>query len=326
MQAAVGDMQLRVIGRRAEAVDILSMRLAAPAGGPLPSWTPGAHIALRLGEGLVRQYSLCNGPEDGAEYVIAVKREPCSRGGSEAVHRLRDGDLVTVAPPVNAFQVDWSASHLVLLAGGIGITPLLSMARHALRRGHSFELHYFVRSLEHAAFRDELRAGALAAHADFHVGVEADAIEAYLRTLLQSRRPGSHLYLCGPGPFMDRARSIAADCPGLADVRWEYFAASPETVAAAAAAQSTSFVIRLARCGKTLEVPADKTILQVLIENGVAVDSSCMEGVCGLCVTRVLEGEPDHRDEVLSPEERRRCDLMTVCVSRAKGGLLVLDL
>jgi vanillate monooxygenase ferredoxin subunit len=323
MQHGAGEMQLQVTALRPEATDILSMRLADPIGTPLPAFTPGAHIALRLGEGLVRQYSLCNGPDDGTAYLIAVKREAQSRGGSAAVHRLSDGDLVAVTPPVNAFPVDWSAPHLLLLAGGIGITPLLSMARHALQRGHSFELHYFARSPEHAAFRSTLCEGALAAHVEFHFGVEADAIGRHLQDLLGSCRAGSHLYLCGPGPFMDQARAIAARCPRLAAVRWEYFAPSrtPEP-----ASDASSFAVRLARSGRTLEVPVDKTILQVLIENGVEVDSSCMEGVCGLCLTRVLEGEPDHRDEVLSDEERRRCDLMTVCVSRARGRLLVLDL
>jgi len=324
MPVGAVEMKLQVAAVRTEAADILSLQLADPAGGPLPTFTPGAHIALRLGEGLVRQYSLCNGPEDGEAYLIAVKREAESRGGSAAVHRLSHGDLVVVAPPVNVFQVDWSAPHLVLLAGGIGITPLLSMARHALQRGHSFELHYFVRSSEHVAFRDLLGEGRLAPHINFHLGVAPAAMGRHLRDLLASRRVGSHLYLCGPTPFMDQARAVAADCSRVASVRWEYFA--PSRAAESAADPAAPFTVRLARSGKTLEVPADKTILQVLLENAIVVDSSCMEGVCGLCATRVLEGEPDHRDEVLSDEEKRRCDVMTVCVSRARGRLLVLDL
>jgi vanillate O-demethylase ferredoxin subunit len=324
MQLGAAEMKLQVSALRAETADILSLQLANPTGGPLPAFTPGAHIALRLGKGLVRQYSLCNGPEDGEAYFIAVKREAESRGGSAAVHRLGHGDLVAVTPPVNAFPVDWSAPHLVLLAGGIGITPLLSMARHAQQRGHSFELHYFARSFGHAAFRDLLGEGRLAPHVTFHFGVEPAAMDRYLRDLLASRRTGSNLYLCGPTPFMDRARAVAADCSGLCGVRWEYF--TPSHAADPVGDQATPFTVRLARSGRTFEVPADKTVLQILLANDVEVDSSCMEGVCGLCATRVLEGEPDHRDEVLSDEEKRRCDVMTVCVSRARGRLLVLDL
>ncbi|MFZ5778631.1 MAG: PDR/VanB family oxidoreductase [Pseudomonadota bacterium] len=322
MRLAAGEMQLRVAERHREADDVVSLRLAASGGAPLPSFTPGAHIALRLGEGLVRQYSLCNGPEDAEAYCIAVKREPLSRGGSAAVHRLVEGDMLVASPPVNAFEVDWSAPHLVLLAGGIGITPLICMARHAQKRSHSFELHYFARSSGHAAFRGSLADGPLAPHVGFHFGVEPAAVSLLLGRLLASRRAGAHLYLCGPVPFMDEARAIASGCANLGGVHWEYF--TPPSRPLGATAGSGACTVRLARSGKTLEVPAGKSILQVLTENGVAVDSSCMEGVCGLCATRVLEGEPDHRDEVLTEDEHR--NLMTVCVSRARGGSLVLDL
>ncbi len=324
MQPASGEMQLQVIDRRHEADDVLSLRLAAADGAALPAFTPGAHIALRLGEGLVRQYSLCNGPDERGAYAIAVKREAESRGGSVAMHRLVPGDVVAAAAPVNAFTVDWSAPHLVLLAGGIGITPLLSMARHALQRGHSFELHYFARSAAHAAFHGVLADGPLGAHVVFHFGIQPDAVSALLQELLPTRRTGAHLYVCGPAAFMDEARRIAAGCASLAGIHWEYF--TPAAHAPAAGGASAACTVRLARSGKTVAVPADKSILQVLIENGVAMDWSCMEGVCGLCATRVLEGEPDHRDEVLSDDDRRCGGLMTVCVSRARGGLLVLDL
>jgi len=324
MQAAAGEMQLQVTSRRREAEDVLSLRLADPHGARLPGFTPGAHIALRLGEGLVRQYSLCNGPGEEGAYLIAVKREAQSRGGSAAVHRLAQGDVIAATSPVNAFEVDWSAPHLVLLAGGIGITPLLSMARHAVQRGHSFELHYFARSSAHAAFHGLLADGPMAPHVVFHFGVEPAAVSARLDELLSNRPVGSHLYVCGPVPFMDQARKIADGCANLSAVHWEYF--TPPTPTAEARADSAPCTVLLARSGKTFEVSADKSILQVLIENGVVVDSSCMEGVCGLCATRVLEGEPDHRDEVLSDDERRCGQLMTVCVSRARGGLLVLDL
>jgi vanillate O-demethylase ferredoxin subunit len=285
---------------------------------------PGAHVVLRLGDGLVRQYSTCNGPGERSSYTIAVKREPNSRGGSAAVHRLKVGDVVSARDPANNFQVDWSAPHLLLLAGGIGITPLLSMARHALERGHSFELHYFTRTADHIPFREELIQGALAPNTAVHPGIPSNAIDGELRSLFDRCRNGTHVYVCGPRPFMDRARATADSCPAVAQVRWESFEAG--AALAAASSGSQAIAVTLARSGKTLAVPAHKSILQVLLENGVDVDSSCMEGVCGLCATAVLDGEPDHRDDVLTPDEKCRGRLMTVCVSRAQGDFLTLDL
>ncbi|WP_119462604.1 PDR/VanB family oxidoreductase [Rhodospirillaceae bacterium SYSU D60014] len=318
------EMRLQVTALHPEAIDILSLTLADPDGLALPPAGPGAHITLRLAEKLVRQYSLYNGPGEKRHYHIAVKREADSRGGSEAVHRLRVGDIVRVAPPDNKFPLDRSARHLVLLAGGIGITPLLSMAKDARRRGQSFELHYFARTPQHAAFHDFLASHVFASHVQFHFGVEADAVGARMDALLRGAPTGSQLYVCGPNAFIDRARSVAASCQALSAVHWESFTAEPGSRPAAEA--TSGFAVRLARTGKTLRVDPGKTILQVLQENGVAVDCSCMEGVCGLCITRVLEGEPEHRDEVLSDEERRSGDLMTVCVSGCKGDLLVLDI
>ncbi|WP_395713663.1 flavin reductase family protein [Reyranella sp.] len=185
-------------------------------------------------------------------------------------------------------------------------------------------VHSFARSPEQAAFHDMLAGGPLAPHVRFHFGIEPNGVSPILRELLSTRHSGAHLYACGPVPFMDEARRIAEGCTNLAGIHWEYFtlpAYVPE-----AGGVSDAFTVRLARAGRTFEVPADKSILQVLIENGVTMDWSCMEGVCGLCATRVLEGEPDHRDDVLSTEERQRDRLMTVCCSRARGGLLVLDL
>lgn len=322
--SAAKEMRLQVTTLRVEAADILSLTLAHPEGAPLPPIEPGAHIALRLGDGLIRQYSLCNGPGEAREYHIAVKREPASRGGSAAVHRLTVGDMVPVTAPVNRFPVDPSARHLILLAGGIGITPLVCMAKDALRRGQSFELHYFARSQGHAAFHDLLTAGALAHHTTFHFGIASDGVGARMEALLDSAPAGSKLYVCGPDAFIEVARVLGGAHPMLSAVHWESFAA--ERGAGAAAEGSSGFAVRLARSGRTLQVAPDKTILQVLQENGVVVDCSCMEGVCGLCITSVLEGEPEHRDEVLTDEEKARGDQMTICVSRCRGELLVLDI
>lgn len=309
---------------RQEAIDILSLTLADPGGRALPPADPGAHITLRLTEMLARQYSLCNGVDEEGHYHIAVKREPNSRGGSEAVHRLRVGDIVRVMPPVNNFPLDRAARHLVFLAGGIGITPFISMVKDARRRGQSFELHYFARTPQHAAFYDFLAGPVLAPHVDFHFGVEADSVAERMDALLREVPNGSQLYVCGPSAFINRARSVAASHQNVSAVRWESFAGEPASHPATEF--NVGFSVHLARTGKTLQVDPDKTVLQVLQENGIAVDCSCMEGVCGLCVTPVLEGQLDHRDEVLSDEEKRSGKFMAVCVSRCKGDLLVLDI
>lgn len=322
------EMRLQVTARRPEAVDVLSLTLAEPGGEALPPGEPGAHIALRLGDRLVRQYSLCNGPGETSHYMIAVKCEAASRGGSDAVHRLRVGDVVPVAPPVNRFPLDRGARHLVLLAGGIGVTPLLSMAKDAAGRGQSFELHYFARTPEHAAFHGDLAGGALGANVTFHFGVAPEAVGGRMDAILGNAPGDSQIYICGPGPFIDRARIVANDHTAASAVHWESFSAEPGTKddGKEMAAPAKGFEVRLARTGKTLHVGPNDTILQVLQENGVMVDCSCMEGVCGLCITAVLEGEPDHRDEVLTEDEKRDGGHMTVCVSRSKGEVIVLDL
>lgn len=318
---AGAEMRLRVASVRTEAIDIVSLELVDPDGGRLPAATPGSHIHLRLGEDLVRQYSICNGPGDDRAYRIAVKREPASRGGSAAVHALRPGDIVAASRPLNNFEVDWRAERLVLVAGGIGITPLLAMARHALHRGHPFGLHYFARSPEHAAFHGLLREE-MPGRVSFHFGVAPERVGQHLRDVIGTGPGNAQLYLCGPRAFMDVARSVSESCPNISAVKWEYFMASDKPPGG----DAEGFAVRLAQSGKTFDVPPGKTILEVLRENGVEVEYSCREGMCGMCMTEVLEGEPDHRDDFLDEGVKRDGDLMMICVSRCKGKLLVLNL
>jgi vanillate O-demethylase ferredoxin subunit len=306
-----------------EATDVISLHLAPADGSPLPVCPAGSHIRVRLGADLVRQYSLCNGPDDRSAYIIAVKKERASRGGSEAIHELRLSDEVRVSLPIDAFPVDWGAEHIVLLAGGIGVTPLISMARHALDRKHSFSLHYFARSNAEAAFSDALAECSFSGHVTFHYGLSANDTGARLADIISRAPERSHAYICGPRPFMERACGLAAERFGAASTHWEYFSGSDAPLAAAA---DHPFQIRMGRDGPTFTVPAGRTILQVIQAAGFEVDCSCLEGVCGMCITQVLEGEPDHRDEFLSDEAKRSNDVMTVCVSRSKSPLLVLDL
>ena len=313
----------RVISIRQETEEIKSFRLARADGKPLKPFEPGAHISVQIPDGLTRQYSLVNGPGERDAYHIAVKREPESRGGSRALHdRVTVGETLMIAGPRNHFPLDRSAKHHLLLAGGIGITPLYAMARQLAETKASFELHYFTRSVGHTAFHAELSRPEFASRVDFHYALEPESLRTYLHKLLRERRPGAHLYMCGPRPFMALVEDIAAASWPPEAVHMEYFSADP----LASSGPRTAFEVELARSRKTCTVPAEKSILEVLAEQGVNVVSSCAQGVCGTCITGLLGGEPDHRDAFLSERERKACDKIMLCVSRAKSARLVLDL
>jgi vanillate O-demethylase ferredoxin subunit len=305
-----------------QASEIKSFELESADGSPLPPFEPGSHIDVHVADGLIRQYSLCNGPDDTAAYTIAVKKEGASRGGSRAMHeQLRAGQVLRISAPRNHFGLSPQARRHMLVGGGIGITPLLSMARHLLAAGADFEFHYFARSAEYVAFHQLLSAPPFAGKVTFHLGLQPEAVRATLDQLLAQRPDGAHLYLCGPGPFMNQVVAAAATWPEDA-IHLEHFAASPELLAG----PQDSFEVTLAHSGATYAVPAGESIVDVLARHGVAVDVSCEQGVCGTCVTGVLEGTPDHRDMFLSDQEKKSCKMMTLCVSRALSPKLVLDL
>jgi len=315
-------LTVRVAGIREEAVDIRSFELVSADGTALPAYTAGSHLDVHLKPGLTRQYSLCSAPGDSARYVIAVKREANSRGGSAAMHALKVGDTLTIGAPRNNFALFKAASHHLLIAGGIGVTPLLSMAQELHGAGASFELQYFTRSIEHTAFHERLSAPGLREKVSFHYALDADRVRAYLRRLLWERKPDAHLYLCGPRPFMDLVETVAAATWPPDAVHLEYFAADPASLSG----PRESFEVKVASTGATFAVPAEKSIAQVLAENGIDVPVSCEQGVCGTCLTGVIEGDPDHRDVFLTDDEKRRCDRMLLCVSRARSARLTLDL
>lgn len=306
-----------------EASDIKCFELHSVSGEALPAFTPGSHIDVHVADGLIRQYSLCNGPDDLAHYQIAVKREVESRGGSQAMHeQVREGDLIKIGAPRNNFMLKESNGPYLLLAGGIGVTPIMSMARHLLARGVPFELQYFTRSIAHTAFHAFLSGPEFQGRVKFHYALEPEGLRAYLRKLLWQYPENGSLYLCGPRVFMDLVESTAAATWPPDAVHLEYFGADPLSLAG----EQESFEVRLARSGGTYAVPAGVPITEALAAQGIHIDTSCEQGVCGTCLTGVLEGTPDHRDVYLTDAEKKSCDKIMPCVSRAKSPLLVLDL
>ncbi len=309
---------VRVEAMRREATRVVSVELVSPSGDPLPAFTPGAHIDLHLPNGQVRSYSLLNPPVEQGRYVVAILNDGNSRGGSRYVHeQLRVGATLSISAPRNHFELDLSASHTVLVAGGIGITPILCMFNHLRSLGRSVELFYCARSRAEAAFYDTLLAQVgVSSHFDADCGAPPD-----LRAYLAARARDAHFYCCGPTPMLNAFEGLCTEL-GLPNVHLERFApAEPVT-----AAQGGQYVAHLARSNRSVTVPGGTSLLDALLGAGVKVEHSCREGVCGACETRVLEGEPEHRDGVLSGSERAAGKVMMVCVSGCKGTRLVLDL
>lgn len=314
-------IKVKVIERQREAQNIYSFELVAADGQKLPAFSAGSHIDVHLGEGLTRQYSLYNSPRDDHSYKIAVLLAPDSRGGSAAMHRLQVGQQVTISEPRNLFALSHGAGHSVLFAGGIGITPILCMAERLAQTGADFELHYYSRSAEHAAFAQYLRHCAYAERVQLYVDDHPQG-KPVLEQLLANRGPGEHLYICGPNGFMNHVLGTAR-AVGWDDARLhrEYFANEP-----AQQGKDNGFQVTLASSGQVFQVPPERSILQVLLEHDIQVPYSCEQGVCGTCVVRVLQGTPEHRDLYFSDSEKRANDQMLTCCSRSAGAHLVLDL
>ena len=312
-------MQLRVrsITYLAEAIN--GYELVDPRGRDLPRFTPGAHVELRAG-GFLRQYSLWNDAAERRRYCIAVLRESASRGGSRHLHdKVRAGDIVEVSIPRNNFPLAAAGERHLLIAGGIGIAPIMSMVAELRRRRAEFMVHYCAHSPERTAFRLELTPLAAEGRLRFHHDGGDPARGLDIRATLREARPGTHLYYCGPAALMEAATEAARDWPA-GTVHYEYFTGVPEPQAA----EDRPFRIQLAKTGGEYEIGAGETIAGVLQRHGVAVRTSCELGYCGTCLTPYLAGEPDHRDQMLEENGRRRYVL--ICCSRAKTPVLVLDL
>ncbi len=314
-------LDLRVTAIRYEADAVLSFELRAPDDGELPPFSAGAHVDLSLPNGLVRSYSLCNSECERDRYVIGVQRDPNSRGGSAYLHdRVRPGDTLAVTAPRNNFGLDPGDAPSVLIAGGIGVTPLLSMVRALQQRQRTWILHYAVRERRQLAFQRALRG--LAGDADrvrVHVDAENGGAVLDLPRIVAEAPEGAHFYCCGPAPMLD---AFAAATSGIPSQRThvEHFTntEAPDT--------SGGYEIELAASGLVLEVKPGKTILQTIEAAGVSVIYSCTEGVCGTCETRVLGGMPEHRDQVLTDREKAANDVMMICCSGSRSPRLVLDL
>lgn len=288
---------------------------------PLPPATAGAHVDLHLPLGLIRQYSLVLDPDlpgwaEGCRYMVAAKHDAASRGGSRWLHeQAAPGMLVPVGGPRNHFPLVENAAHTVLIAGGIGITPIWSMVRRLEQLGRPFELHYACQAREDVAFAAAVAARpAISLHVDAEAGRRLD-----VATICRQAPAEAHLYCCGPAPMLATFEAATATRP-LDKVHAESFASRHE------AATSGGFEIELATSGAVLPVPAGRRIIDVLREAGVDVQTSCEEGVCGSCETRVISGVPDHRCEVLSAGERLASKTMMVCCGGARSRRLVLDL
>jgi ferredoxin-NADP reductase len=303
-----------VVERREFAADgVLALTLRHPLGEELPAWEPGAHVDVALGPDLERQYSLCGDPADRTAWRIAVLREPDGRGGSAYVHeQLGQGDKVRVRGPRNHFALR-PAPRYRFVAGGIGITPILPMLAAAEAAGAEWSLLYGGRTRRSMAFTEELRG-----YGDrVTIAPQDETGLLDLASVLDGLPEGTLVYCCGPGPLLD---AVEARCPAGA-LHVERFEPKVQEVGG-----NTEFEVELARSGRTLTVPADVSVLDAVRGAGVEVLFSCTEGTCGTCETDVLEGDPDHRDSVLSDEEREAGETMLICVSRCRGKRLVLDL
>jgi ferredoxin-NADP reductase len=313
-------MLLRIRSVTYLAAEINGYELVDPRGRDLPRFEAGAHIAVRPPNGLTRDYSLWNDPAERRRYCIAVLREAAADGVSRRLHdSVRVGDLVEVATPRNHFPLAADAERHLLLAGGIGISPIMAMVAELQRRRAEFELHYCTRSPETTAFRDDLFLLAAQGHVHFHHDGGDPARGLDIAGLLRQYRPGTHLYYCGPAGMMAAAAAAAAHWPPEA-VHREYFTGPP----ALRFEDDRPFQVRLARRGGLYEVGVGETITEALRRHGVAATTSCELGYCGACLTRYLSGEPDHRDQVLAEADRGHYVL--ICCARAKTPVLELDL
>ncbi|NDY91811.1 PDR/VanB family oxidoreductase [Ideonella livida] len=312
-------MTLTVQSVDAVATGVRQVVLAAPDGAELPAFTAGAHVELHLPGGLLRAYSLCNPPWERHRYVLGVLHAADSRGGSAAVHALQPGQVLRVGAPRNHFAL-LPAPHTVLLAGGIGITPLLAMAEVLEATGAAWELHHACRSADRAAFSPALAARLPAGRVHLHLG-EGTTARLGLGARLRQVPAGSRVYACGPTGFMAALQAEAAAAGWPPDhFHTEAFGAAAPTVG------DQPFTLRLSRSGRTVSVAADQTALQALLAAGLPVESSCEAGVCGSCLLPLLGGQADHRDSYLTPAEQAAQDRFAPCCSRARSAELLLDL
>jgi ferredoxin-NADP reductase len=313
----IATLDMRLIAIRYVARDTHLFEFAPLHGGPLPAAEPGAHIDIHLANGIVRSYSLTTPDSEPRSYTVGVKRDARSRGGSKYVFdAMKVGQTLKISEPRNNFELVENAGHVVLIAGGIGITPIWSMTQRLASLGRSFELHYSCRSRADMAFLDELQ-GMKRVH--LHFDDESSGQFLDLGTIVAAAPKASHFYCCGPAPMLGAFESVTKGLPPE-QVHVEYFTPREEKSLAG------GFVVQLARSGREFAIPPGKSILEVLRAAGLELSYSCEEGVCGACETPLISGIPDHRDSVLNATERSANKVIMICCSGCKGDKLVLDL
>ncbi|BAH50817.1 PDR/VanB family oxidoreductase [Rhodococcus opacus] len=305
-----------------ETPDIKSFRLVRTDGSPFEPYPAGAHIDILGPTDVLTQYSLCSPPHEPESYVVAVKREAGPRGGSAALHdHVTSGSELRISGPRTLLALAEGADRHILVAAGIGLTPMLSLAFALHRQGQRFDLHYFARTRAQAAFVDLLESSDFRQDVHQHFGLTRDEQYSALEKILADASAATHVYTCGPEGFMDRVRGLAEPAVGEDSVHFEHF----EATAPVSTVEDTAFELEL-DTGEVFDVPAGKSIADVLEENDIEIDTSCREGICGTCVLDVLEGEPDHRDNCLTKSEKKSGDRIAACVSRARSGRLVVEL
>ena len=315
-----GQYSVIVNKREVQGGNVVVLDLISATEQSLPKIEAGAHIDLHLPNGLIRQYSLCQNPNKAGLFRLGILKDDESRGGSEsAFNDIAEGMTLQVSEPKNLFPL-MDAPHSVLVGGGIGITPLITMAYDLFNRGKSFELHYCAAAREKAAFVEEILQGPLASHIHFHFKSEGASHREFFNRAIEGVAKDSHFYTCGPNGFMDWIINLA-ESQGFnsAQLHKEYFQLDVEL-------GGDSFEVVAQQSGKTIQVAGDETILQALAREGIKVELSCEQGVCGTCMCDVIEGEPDHRDVYFTDEEKECNEQILVCCSRSKSPRLVLDI
>lgn len=313
-------LTVKVAKRTQEAEGVISLVLVDPAGNELPAFTAGSHIDFHLPKtGNIRQYSLWNDPSETHRYCLGILRDPQSRGGSLEIHgAVKEGDLIKISHPRNHFHLQETPDNFILLAGGIGVTPILSMAQRLQTLGKNFELHYCSRSEERTAFLGFIKNSAFSDKVRFHFDNAGDEQLLDIPGLVSNQPDGANLYVCGPQGFME----VVIDASSNWDpstVHREYFTVEESHE------DDDSFKVMINSSGQVIDIPEESTITEVLEQHGISIPVSCEQGVCGTCMTQVVEGEIEHHDYYLTDPEREAGDVIIACCSRAKG-TLVLDL
>lgn len=316
-------LRVRVAAKTQEAQDICTFDLVAVDGVALPAFTAGSHIDVHVPGGILRQYSLCNAQSETHRYQIGVLRDAASRGGSQAMHEaVLVGTELTISAPKNHFALAPGARHSLLLAGGIGVTPLLSMAQTLAAQNASFELHYCSRSSARTAFMPRITSSTFAEQVQFHFDDGDAAQKLDMAAVLGAPKADQHVYVCGPKGFMDAVLNTARAAGWPQDqLHYEFFGSEVKSLET-----DGSFEVEVEGSGQVVIVPKDQSVVQALLAAGIEVQTACEQGVCGTCLTRVVAGKPEHRDQYLTAAEQAANDQFLPCCSRALSPRLVIAL